>query len=295
MDAVVQGGIGRRGSRFGCPAVEVHSTDFTDARLVVEREVPYGWAAQLHRTERRALPQHTEIESLVRQPDRNTVLDFGSTGIAYGRTVVVVDHAVAVHVFVDYIARLYSSPHAESTAAVHGVQAIGFVLVGDEMVEDVAEVLSHAAAGLVAPRAVASVVVDVADLVAEFHLVAGEGEVRADPVAEMLSDAAVPTELELDTAVVHDTRVDDRGGLSHDIGEAEFIVVFERGENVVAVLFEDVDREGQPLVEEFGVDTEVELACFLPCQRRVGEDTLDESGAVRFPVFAEIDVHVVVG
>ena len=111
----------------------------------------------------------------------------------------------------------------------------------------------------------------------------------------MLSDAAVPTELELDTAVVHDTRIDDRGGLSHDIGEAEFIVVVERGKDVVAVLLEDVDREGQPLVEEFGVDTEVELACLFPCQRRVGEDALDESGAVRFPVFAEIDVHVVVG
>ena len=108
----------------------------------------------------------------------------------------------------------------------------------------------------------------------------------------MLSDAAVPAELELDTAVVHDTRVDDRGGLSHDIGEAEFIVGIERGEDVVAVLFEDVDREGQPLVEELGVDTEVELACLLPCQRRVGEDAFDEGGSECFLVFAEVDVHV---
>ena len=136
-------GIGRRGGRFGRPAVEVHLTHLARARLVVEREVPYGRAAQLHRTERRALPQHTEIESLVRQPDRNTVLDFGSTGVADGRTVVVVDHAVAVHVFVDYIARLYGAPDSEPAAAVHGVQAIGFVLVGDEVIEDVAEILTR--------------------------------------------------------------------------------------------------------------------------------------------------------
>ena len=71
----------------------------------------------------------------------------------------------------------------------------------------------------------------------------------------MLPDMTVPADFEFDAVVVDDTRVDDRGDLPDDVGEPDLVICRERGEDVVAVLLEDIEREGQPLVEELGVDT----------------------------------------
>ena len=59
------------------------------------------------------------------------------------------------------------------------------------------------------------------------------------------------------------------------------------------MLLEDIEREGQPLVEELGVDTEVELAGLLPRQVRVGEHALDQVAGIAGLGLAEIGGHAV--
>ena len=87
-------------------------------------------------------------------------------------------------------------------------------------------------------------------------------EIGVDAVVE-LADTVPPAKLELETGIENVTAVDGDGADTElgRYGHAE--------EEVLGLLVEPVNSEGQPVVQEAGVETEVDLLGGLPAKVRV--------------------------
>ena len=163
---------------------------------------------------------------------RNTLADVGHVTGAHDTVAVDIDQLVGTVLRVDAV-HLVTVHEPDRIARLEGGAELGHI-VGT--VEDTGD------GGI-----------EIGDLVLE------RGEVRVDAVAQ-LADAVLPAEFELETLVVHVTAV-DRGGTHADLDHR-----LDVHEQVARVLVIVVDTEGEAVVQEAGVETEVELLGGLPLQ-----------------------------
>ena len=96
------------------------------------------------------------------------------------------------------------------------------------------------------------------------NLVLQRGQVAVDTVVEV-ADVVLPAQLEFPTGVVHGTGIHGRGGDSH-FGHRR-----DAHQQVPGVLVVPVHTQGEAVVQETGVHTEVRLHGGLPRQVRIGQ------------------------
>ena len=89
-------------------------------------------------------------------------------------------------------------------------------------------------------------------------------EIRRDRIAE-ITYLLLPVQRNLETAVLHTSFVDiARRQRSH--GRKSGLIGYE---DVLAVLPEEVDISMEPVLEESGIDTDIDLGRCLPCHVRI--------------------------
>ena len=235
------------GMAFGRPAA-VH---IAQRRAVALREGRDEVAVHVERPLRRTGKERGYFEPLVAEAQVAAEREARDVREARRGDVLVVDDAVAVDVDDTQVAAL-------DTVAVDGIVGMVGDLLGRivKAFVVIGLVLSVGEARFVHPG------VHVGGFGLVVDLVDGIGDLSAHFIPEIRADVVAPRDLYLVTPVAHAPHIHGRQGVTAQADDARRDPQF--GEDVVALLLEQVDRDGEPIAEHAHLGGDVVRLLLLP-------------------------------